>query len=231
MALALLRPEQARSVSQVPRPPVPQQGWPSPPQVAQTLPEAASVHCCGAVHAVTPLSAAPGPAPVGQQSWSGPPQAPHVPGVLVAVARPEQTNPLLQVPLLPVPQHDCAEPPQVVQMLPEALSTQDPEVHWVTPPPVQQGCPSAPHAPQVPGVPDEAVRPEQARPVLQVPVLPVPQQDCPEPPQVPHTLPLAESRHERSLSHDPPPPNRPGSTTGRRRRTPCTCRRRRRCPR
>lgn len=66
--LVRLRPEQASPVVHVPVPPVPQHDCPEPPQVAQTLPEAASTHSCGDVHAVTPLSAAPGPPPVGQQS-------------------------------------------------------------------------------------------------------------------------------------------------------------------
>jgi len=140
-----------------------------------------------------------------------PPHAPHVPAVLVVVSRPEHTNPLAQVPLLPVPQHDCAEPPHVVQMLPDDFSTQEPEVHGVVPPPVQQSCPSPPQALQVPGMPALAERPEQAKPVLQVPVLPVPQQDCPEPPQAaPHTFPPAESVHDKPLSHVPPPPPPPG---------------------
>jgi len=133
-----------------------------------------------------------------------PPHAPQVPATLVAVSRPEQTSPVSHVPVLPAPQHDCAEPPQVEQVLPEDFSTQDPEVHGVAP--VQQACPSAPHALQVPGVPDDAVRPEQAKPALQVPLLPVPQQDCPEPPQVPHRSPLAETKHESPVSHVPPPP-------------------------
>ena len=99
--LVRMRAEQASPVLQVPLPPVPQHGWLAAPQVAQTLPEAASVHSCGAAHAVTPLSAAPGPPPVGQQSWSVPPHAPQVPAVLAVVSRPEQTSPVLQVPLLP----------------------------------------------------------------------------------------------------------------------------------
>jgi hypothetical protein len=66
--LVRLRLEQASPVLQVPVPPVPQHGWPAAPQVPQMLPEAASTQSCGAVHAVTPLSAAPGPPPVGQQS-------------------------------------------------------------------------------------------------------------------------------------------------------------------
>jgi hypothetical protein len=37
-------------------------------------------------------------------------------------------------------------------------------------------------------MPAAAVRPVQANPVVQVPALPVPQQGCPEPPQMAHTL-------------------------------------------
>lgn len=129
----------------------------------------------------------------------------------LALSRPEQTNPELQVPLAPVPQHDCAEPPQVEHWLPDALTTQEtPELHGVAP--AQQACPSAPHALQVPAVPWATARPLQAKPVLQVPLLPVPQHGCPEPPheeEEKQTLPVAESVHESPLSQVLPPPKPP----------------------
>jgi hypothetical protein len=191
---AVSRPEQTNPEAQVPLLPVPQHDCAEPPHVAQMLPEDFSTHD-PEVQAVAPV----------QQACPSPPHALHVPAVLDAVSRPEQTNPVSHVPLLPEPQHAWAEPPHVVQMLPEDFSTQDPEVHCVAPPPVQQACPSPPHALQVPGVPADAVRPEQAKPVLQVPLLPVPQHDCPDPPQVAHTLPLADNMQDIPLSHDPPP--------------------------
>jgi hypothetical protein len=46
----------------------------------------------------------------------------------------------------------------------------------------------------------------QADPALQVPLLPVPQQGCPKPPQAAHTLPPAETVHETPLSQPPPAP-------------------------
>jgi hypothetical protein len=65
--LPRLRPEHTRFVEQVPLPPVPQHGWPSPPQVAHVLLAEPRTHSCGAVHALTPPSRA-GPPVVGQQT-------------------------------------------------------------------------------------------------------------------------------------------------------------------
>lgn len=65
--LLRLRPVHIRLVEHVPLPPVPQQGWPSPPQVAHLLLAEPSTHCCGAVHALTPPSIA-GPPMVGQHA-------------------------------------------------------------------------------------------------------------------------------------------------------------------
>jgi hypothetical protein len=107
--------------------------------------------------------------------------------------RPEHTKPALQVPL-PTPQQLCPDPPQVEQTSPEAAITHEPAVHGAAP--AQQVCPSPPQGPQVPAVPWPAFRPEQAKPVLQVPFPPAPQHDCAEPPQVPQTLPPAFSMHE-----------------------------------
>jgi hypothetical protein len=133
--LPRLRPEQASPVSQVPLLPVPQQDCPSAPQAWQRLPPEATTHSCGAVQAgAAPSTAAP---PVVQQTWSDPPHGPHVPAVLWVVSRPEHANPELQVPVPPVPQHDCPEAPQAdVHTLPEDLTTQEVPVplHGVPPP-------------------------------------------------------------------------------------------------
>ncbi len=77
--------------------------------------------------------------------------------------------------------------------------------------PAQQACPSAPQAAQVPGVPWATARPVHAKPVLQVPAVPVPQQGCPEPPHAEdeeQTLPLDETVHESPVSQvaAPKPP-------------------------
>jgi hypothetical protein len=45
----------------------------------------------------------------------------------------------------------------------------------------------------MPGMPMLLMRPVQARPALQVPFPPEPQQGCPAPPQVPHWLPVGET--------------------------------------
>jgi hypothetical protein len=52
----------------------------------------------------------------------------------------------------------------------------------------QQGWPVPPQVEHVPGIPLAAVRPVHANPLLQVPALLVPQQDCPAAPQMAHTL-------------------------------------------
>lgn len=65
--LPRLRPVHVRLVEQVPLPPAPQHGWPSPPQAAHLLPVEPSTHSCGEVHALTPPSMA-GPPVVGQHS-------------------------------------------------------------------------------------------------------------------------------------------------------------------
>jgi hypothetical protein len=96
--------------------------------------------------------------------------------------------------------------------LPDDFSTQEipvPPVQGVAPP--QHACPSAPQAVQVPAVPLARALPVQANPVaVQVPLFPVPQQGCPDPPQAPHMLPPAETMHCRLLSQEPPLPPPPG---------------------
>jgi hypothetical protein len=49
----------------------------------------------------------------GQQGWPVPPQVAHMPGAPLALFRPAHASPLLQVPLLPVPQQGCPGPPQL----------------------------------------------------------------------------------------------------------------------
>jgi hypothetical protein len=53
--------------------------------------------------------------------------------------------------------------------------------------------PSTAVAPQAPGVPLARLRPEHTRPPVQVPLFPVPQQDCPEAPQVEQVFPAVAS--------------------------------------
>jgi hypothetical protein len=130
-----------------------------------------------------------------------------VPGAPVVRSRPEHRNPALQVPEVPVPQHDCPDPPQVPQTLPDAEVRHEPVVHGVAP--VQQGWPSPPQAPQVPVIPCATFRPAQTNPVLQVPVFPEPQHDFPDAPQselAAQTLPSLESMHESSVSQVADPP-------------------------
>lgn len=103
-----------------------------------------------------------------------------------------------------MPQHAWSAPPQVPHTLPDAITTQEPLVHWVAA--AQQGSPSPPQVEQVPALPSATERPVQPRPVSQVPVAPVPQHASPEPPQVSvHTLPEAPRAQERPLPQVPPP--------------------------
>jgi hypothetical protein len=69
------------------------------------------------------------------------------------------------------------------------------------PPPAQHTCPSPPQGLQVPALPAVRLRPWQTKPVEQVPVLPVPQHAWPEPPQLPHTFPLADNEQPRPVAH------------------------------
>jgi hypothetical protein len=70
---------------------------------------------------------------------------------------------------------------------------------------------------QVPAAPVAWSRPWQAKPAEQVPVVPVPQQAWPEPPQLLHTLPVVESEQVRPVVHAgllgqqawPEPPHNP----------------------
>jgi hypothetical protein len=192
----------AKPALQVPVLPVPQQDCPEAPQAAHTLPVALRTHDWPVVVQGVPPE---------QQAWPSPPQGLQVPAVPEATSLPLQAKPVLQVPVLPVPQQAWPEPPHVVHTLPVALTTQESvaSVQGVPPPgpppPVQQAWPSAPQGEQVPGLPDAAALPVQAKPVLQVPVLPVPQQAWPEPPQVEQTLPPEPSMQERPVSQEAPP--------------------------
>jgi hypothetical protein len=84
-----------------------------------------------------------------------------------------------------------------------------PDMQALEPPPEQQGWPAAPHAPQVPGMPEPAFRPAQPNPVEQVPLLPEPQQGWPSPPQVPQATPLASSMQPSPLMQALTPPSPP----------------------
>jgi len=96
----------------------------------------------------------------GQQGWPVPPQVEHCPGIPLAAVRPVHANPVLQVPLLPTPQHGCPDAPQTAQALSPSPEVQAP---WVQVFPAQQTWASPPHMAHVPVPP--AVIPLQARPV------------------------------------------------------------------
>jgi hypothetical protein len=106
--------------------------------------------------------------------------------------RPLHAKPAEQVPAPAVPQHGWPAPPQVPHWLPVAETKQDKVVpHAACMPPSgppfagQQGWPVPPQVAHIPGTPLALFRPAQARPVEQVPALPVPQHGCPGPPHVP----------------------------------------------
>jgi hypothetical protein len=83
-----------------------------------------------------------------------------------------------------------------------AAQTSEAVWHWLVPaPPAQHTCPSPPQGLQVPALPVVRLRPWQAKPDEQVPVLPVPQQAWPEPPQLLHTFPLADNEQPRPVAH------------------------------
>jgi len=119
-----------------------------------------------------------------QHACPAAPQGPHMPGVPWPRLRPLQANPVLHVPLLPVPQHGWPSAPHVPHWSP-AVATMHASapVHAVTPPSIggpvtaQQGWPLPPQVVHIPGVPCPELRPAQARPVLHVPLPPVPQHD------------------------------------------------------
>jgi hypothetical protein len=95
------------------------------------------------------------------------------------------------------------------------IMQRSPVMHALIPPSappmvVQQGWPAAPHAPQVPGASPLALRPAHPNPIEQVPVLPVPQHGSPEPPQVPHAVPLVASMQLSPLVQALTPPS-PGA--------------------
>jgi hypothetical protein len=68
------------------------------------------MHASGVMHAVMPASA--GTPASEQHTWPEPPQVAHMPGTPWPALRPEQPSPLLQVPLLLLPQQICPEAAQ-----------------------------------------------------------------------------------------------------------------------
>jgi len=62
-------------------------------------------------------------------------------------------------------------------------------------------------APQVPGIPIPRFRPVHARPAVQVPALPVPQQGWPAAPQVPHWFPAVASTQASGAAQAMTPPS------------------------
>jgi len=148
-AAVWLRPLQARPEPLQVAANVPQQGWPSPPQVPHTEP---SMQPSAPVQAGAPPSA--GGPPLPQQGWPSPPHAAQVPPVNWPAGR-AQPRPALQA-LLPKPlQQGAPEPPQVSQV--PALASLRPEqasvLLWQLPPP-QQAWPEAPQFLQVPPAPN-----------------------------------------------------------------------------
>jgi hypothetical protein len=123
--LAALRPAQAKPAEQVPLLPVPQHGWPAPPQAPHWLPVAEIRHDIVVPQAVCPAPASPA-AMTGQQGWPVPPQVEHIPGIPLALVRPVHANPVLQVPALAVPQQGCPEAPQMAHTLSPSPDVQPP---------------------------------------------------------------------------------------------------------
>ena len=91
--------------------------------------------------------------------------------------RPAQPSPVVHVPLLPEPQHDCPIAPQLPHWFPAVATTQPRSVMQALvapasaamPPPIvgQHGCPAPPQAPHMPGMAMLLIRPVQAIPALQ----------------------------------------------------------------
>ena len=150
MSPLAFRPAQPNPVEHVPVLPVPQQGWPEPPQVPQAVPPVATMQLSAVMHALTPPS--PGAPIVVQQAWPEAPQGPHVPGVPAPLFRPLQPSPLEQVPVPLTPQQAWPEAPHAAPSLPPAAITQlRPLVHAICP--AQQGWPAPPQAEHVPPPP------------------------------------------------------------------------------
>ncbi len=134
-----------------------------------------------------------------QQGCPAAPQAVQVPAAVAL--RPLQAIPLPVHGVAPM-QQACPAPPQVPHWVaPDEASMQPSEpVHAGVPPSAavkplpQQGCPSPPHAAQVPPVNWPAGR-AQPRPELQTVPKP-PQQGSPEPPQASQVPALASLRPE-----------------------------------
>jgi hypothetical protein len=176
LPMPALRPLQAKPPEQVPALPMPQQGWPGPPQPPHWLPVGDSRQdIVPSQAACTPPSAPP---VAGQHACPAPPQAAHIPGTPFALLRPAHAFPVEQVPALPVPQHGCPGPPQTPHVSSFGAEMQLIPV-WQTLGPAQQIWPLAPHELQLPAPPSP--RPPQASPVWQL--LPR-QQACPAAPQV-----------------------------------------------
>ena len=129
MPMLLMRPVHAIPVLQVPFPPVPQQGWPAPPQAPHWLPAVATMQLSSPVHAgvAVPASAPPPPPPpppVGQHGCPAPPHVAHMPGTPVALMRPVHASPVVHVPFPPEPQQACPAAPQVPHWFPVAETMQ-----------------------------------------------------------------------------------------------------------
>jgi hypothetical protein len=187
----------------VPLLPCPQQAWPLAPQVPHWLPPVATTHPSGVVQATTPPSTA-----CVQHACPAPPQGPQVPAS--PWPRPEHASVASeQVPLFPSPQQAWPLAPQVPHWLPPVATMQASGVmHAVmpasagTPTVEQQTWPEPPQVAHMPGAPWPALRPAQPSPALQVPLLLLPQQICPDAPQaVAHTSPVGETTQVSPVVH------------------------------
>ena len=95
----------------------------------------------------------------------------------VALKRPAQPRPRVQVPLFPCPQHDWPEAPHVEHLSPVAEITHEKPVEHSFPL-SQQAWSAAPHAVHIPTAPSTSS--VQLKPVWQLPPM---QQAAPAPPQ------------------------------------------------
>jgi hypothetical protein len=147
---------------------------------------------------------------VAQQACPLPPQGPQVPASPCPALRPEQASVApVQVPLLPVPQQGWPVAPHAPHSFPAVPTRQASGVMQAVipasaaaPAVEQHTCPAPPQVLQVPGIPCAAFRAAQPSPALQVPLLPFPQQICPEAPQAAeHLSPVAETTQVRPVLH------------------------------
>jgi hypothetical protein len=169
------------------------------------LPAVATTQASGIAHATTPPSTA-----WVQQACPLPPQGPHVPAIPMPELRPEHASVgSEQVPLAPKPQQACPLAPHVPHWLLVAPIVHASGVMQAvmpasagTPAVEQQIWPDPPQVVHMPGTPWLALRPPQPSPALQVPLLLLPQQICPDAPHAgAHTSPVDETTQVSPVVH------------------------------